>query len=246
MRKTLVCAGSCLLFLFAQFAAAQVIQVSRTNKTIEVSLTESIRVDPEVAVVRVGYQNYGQSKDGTYEENVRKANQIVQALLDAGISKEAIETETVRLERASEQEYPPPAAHRKEQEYTARQNWTVGVSISEAQKVVDLAVNAGANLVEDVNWTVAESPALEAKANAAALAKAQALAEKMALQLGAKIGELLYLSNREPNLYRPGYAYSKGGELALPGILASAKLPLKLFPAKFERSATVTAVFALE
>ena len=243
MLKILVGTVTFLLLVVAPAAHAQVVNVSRTNKTIEVSLTESVRVDPEIAEIKLGYQNYGQTKDLAYEENVRKANQIVRAMLDARIPKEAIETEGVRLDRASVEEL--PAAQRKEREFTARQTWTIRVPVPEAQKVVDLAVNAGANLVEEVNWTVADPPALEAKANTAALAKARALAEQMARQLGANVGELLYVSNREPYYSRALFA-GGGGGFAMTRLAAPPKPPLTLFPAKFERSATVNAVFALD
>lgn len=247
MSNTLVAASLFLLMATSQGAHAQTVQVSRQNKTVEVSLTESIRVDPEVAEVKLGYRNYGQTKDQVYEENVRRANQIIQALLDAGITKEAIETHAVRLDRASEEELPAAAPQRKEREFVARQSWTVRVAVSDAQKVVDLAVGAGANLVEDVNWTVTDPLALEAKANLAALARARALAEQMARQLGAKVSDLLYLSNREPYYERGGIGPGGGGgEVQTVMVMAQPKLPLKLFPAKFVRFATITVVFCLE
>lgn len=242
MRKTLVGTISLLVFLVAPAGFAQVVNVSRTNKTIEVSLTETLRVDSEIAEVKVGYRNYGPTKELAYGENARIANQIVQAILNAGVPKEAIETEALRLDRASDEE--SAAAQRKEREFAARQIWTIRVPVSEAPKVVDLAVSAGANLVEDVNWTVGDPLGLETKAFATALAKARALADELARQLGVKLGELLYVSNHEAGFYRDVY----GGRqrVAAFALAAPAKAPLKLFPRKFERSATVTAVFALE
>lgn len=245
MGKILVGAITFLLFLIAQAAHGQVVQVSRTNKTIEVSLTESVRVDSETAAVKVGYHNYGRSKETAYEENVRMPNQITRAMLEAGIPKETVETSAVRLERTSN--YESPAELRKDREFAAQQSWTVRVPVSEAQKVMDLAVSAGANLVEDVEWTVTDPVAIEVKANVAALAKARTIAEQMARQLGARLGELLYASNREPSFDRLGYGVAAGGGFGTSAaLMAPPKLQLKLFPAKFESSATVTAVFALD
>ena len=111
---------------------------------------------------------------------------------------------------------------------------------------MDIAVGAGANEIEDVEWSVSDPAALEAQANAAAIAKARKLADATARQLGIKLGELLYVSNRFARPYdvegegigmAPMYAYS---------IAARVSTPLKLFPRKVERSATLTVVFALE
>ena len=64
--------------------------------------------------------------------------------------------------------------------------------------MVDAAVKAGANEVDDVEWNVVDPIALQAKAGGAALAKARAIADQMAKGLGIKVGELVYASNRAP------------------------------------------------
>jgi uncharacterized protein YggE len=63
----------------------------------------------------------------------------------------------------------------------------VTVAASAAQTVVDLAVKAGANEVDDVEWNVADPVALQAKASGAALAKARSIADQMAKGLGTKL-----------------------------------------------------------
>jgi uncharacterized protein YggE len=49
-----------------------------------------------------------------------------------------------------------------------------------------------------VEWSVADPLALQAKAGGAALAKAKSIADQMAKGLGARLGELVYASNRAP------------------------------------------------
>lgn len=221
---------------------AQSVDINRTNKTISVTITETIRVQPDLAIVAFGYRNYAKTKDATYEENVRVANRITKALLDAGIPKESIETESVRLNNAAP-EWSSEAP--KGEKFGAKQSWKVRVAVPDAQKVVDLVTSVGANEIEDVEWTVADPVALEAKAGSTALTKARELARRMAQDLGVRIGELLFVSNTRP--LEPEIRVAAMYAMAVGP--AAAKLPppkLTLFSKQVEREATVHAVFALE
>lgn len=62
----------CILGLVS--ALGQQIVVNRQNKTIAITADDSVSVDPEVATITVGYQNYAPAKDAAYEENVRVSN----------------------------------------------------------------------------------------------------------------------------------------------------------------------------
>jgi len=227
--------------LFVIPVGAQDVQVNRQNRTIAVTITETVRVKSEVAVVNVGYRNSAKTKQLAFEENLRLANRITKALLDAGIPKENIETESVRLGDTSRQ-WPLEAS--KQQNIEAHQSWKVRVAVADAEKVINLMVDTGANEVGEIDWIVADSIALEAKANSAALAKARALAEKMAGESKLRVGELLYLSNQEP------LGESYGGGAGYFSMAAPARrLPppkLTVFPKQVERQETVHAVFALE
>jgi uncharacterized protein YggE len=176
---------------------AQDIQVNRQNKTISVTADESATADAEVAVLTIGYHNYGLTQDAAFQKNVQVAKRITKALLDAKVPKANIETDKLTLARTEINEK-WTADMKKERQFEAGQSWHVTVSASEAQVVVDLAVRAGANEVDDVEWSVADPLALQAKAGGAALAKAKSIADQMAKGLGARLGELVYASNRAP------------------------------------------------
>lgn len=230
-----------LLFLGTlSTARAQSVSVNRANKTIAVSATDWVSVDAEVAEIHIGYHTFGATKDSAFQENVRVSNQILKALLDAGIPKNAIETRNLEVGRVTR--YDQPDAAQKERQFEATQGWVVRVKSDEAQKVVDLAVAAGANQVRSVDWTVAEPLALEAKAASAAVARARKIAEQMAQDLGVKLGELLYSSNMTEEEQLGHRGRSLGGFIAA----GERKVPLQLFPSKVTRVASVTLVFAIE
>jgi len=221
---------------------AQDIQVNRQNKTIAVTADDSVTADAEIAVLEMGYHNYAPTQDSAFYENVRVAEQITKAFLDAKIPKANIETEKLRLSR-TEIDEKWTADMKKDRQFTAEQSWHVTVSASQAHAVVDLAVKAGANELDDVQWNVADPVALQAKAGSAALAKARTVADQMAKGLGTKLGELVYASNRAPvaKMYRGMEAMAA---LAPPPPPPPPKLTL--FPQKVKSDATVYAVFSIE
>ena len=65
------------------------------------------------------------------------------------------------------------------------------MAVRAAQKIIDLAVAAGATDVNPVQGGMADVHALEAKASSSALAQARRAAEQIANQMGVKLGALL-------------------------------------------------------
>jgi len=234
-----------LAFIFLMFdifissSAAQSSRIVSDKKTIEIRATDKISSPAEVATVKIGFQNVAPSKEAVYEENVRMANKIVQALRTAGTPAEGIETEAIRLEREDTAQGVKPASTR----FSADQEWRIRVKASEAQKIVDIAVSAGANQVGGVDWNVSNPEALESKAYAAALARAKRIAEQTASLAGVKLGEILSISNSVSpfsQLYR-----QLNTESAMLGVSPTTVTSLKLFPEEVAREASVTVVYAI-
>jgi len=71
-------------------AFSQQILVNRQNKTIAITAEDSISMDPEVATITLGYQNYAPTKDAAYQENKRVSNEVTNALLRGGVPKSAL------------------------------------------------------------------------------------------------------------------------------------------------------------
>lgn len=232
----------CALGLLPVFG--QQIQVNRQNKTIAITAEDSVSVDPEVARITVGYQNYASTKDAAYGENIRVTSEVTKALLNGGVPKSGLETESLRLERA-ERDEKWTAEEKKERQFQASQTWTIYVTAERAQTVVDTALRAGANVLEALEWNVSDPKALQAKAGAAALSKARTIAEQMAKGLNAKLGDLVYASNRAPS---SGFRGFETEAVEVRGAAGPPPPPphLVLYPKKVKADATVYAVFAIE
>jgi uncharacterized protein len=224
-------------------AFAQDVQISPTNRTIAVTASETLRVDPGLAIAHVGYHNYGPTKEAAYAESVRAAEKITQALFAAGVPKEALETEALQLSLVDFRNCDLSADEKQNQKFEAQQTWEIRLAVPDAQKIVDVAVAAGATDVNAVQWVMADVRVLEAKASSAALAKARVLAAQIANQMGVKLGALLYATNGQPQdmefMDRNRYPKSVTVWEAL-------QPSLILFPQKVEKTGTVSAVFAIE
>ncbi len=236
-----------ILVVLATLASAQDIQVSRQNKSIAVTAEESVTVDPEVAIITAGYHTYAATRDAAFQDNVRVSDQVLHALLDAHVPKESIETRQLELGRVDPEEKWTPEM-KKDRQFEARQSWTIRIPTSQAAALVDVALQAGANEVNGVTWDVVDGAALQARASGAALAKARSIAEQMAKGLGAKLGDLVYASNKSPaqeDKFERAY-WKRDLSLTIITKSGTGRPKVEIYPEKVKSTATAYAVFAIE
>jgi hypothetical protein len=117
------------------------------------------------------------------------------------------------------------------------------VVASDAQKVIDIAVAAGANSVQGVEWNVSDPQSLRAKAYAVAQTRAKEMAEQAAAQASVKLGELISIINGEES---EGFAkLPMARKMSAVMVEATPSQNLTLYPNKVEREATVTVIYAI-
>jgi uncharacterized protein len=240
--RLICCVAISLVFCIPICTNAQVLRLgSDSRRTIEATTTEKISVPADSAIVKVGFSYIADTKDVAYNESVRMGNKIVKALTEAGIPPEEIQTESLSVGR--EEDTFRNTAPSPKIRYSAEQQWRIHVVATDAQKIVDIAVAAGANSVQGVEWNVSDPQSLRAKAYAVALTRAREMAEQAATQAGVKLGELVSVINGEES---EGFA-----KLPMARKMAAAPPPpppaqnLMLYPSKVEREATVTVIYAI-
>jgi uncharacterized protein YggE len=214
-----------------------------TKKTIEIRATAKVNVPAEVATVKVGYVNQAISKDAVYAENTRMAKKVVDALLAAKVPPSAIETESITLEREDEHVGDAPA---KTLKFSADQEWRIHVIAADAQKIVDIAVGAGATNVAGVDWGVRDPVLLEAQAYAAAIGRAKKIAEQTASQSGLRLGEIISVVNSVNRFDLNGMTLNTSmASLSVQQSRTVEAVPLTLYPPSIEREASVTVTYAI-
>lgn len=241
-------AAQLFLFLFASSAHTQSVKVDTQNRMIEIVAESSITVTADRVAITVGYRNYGPTHDEAFAENARVAARIFQDWKDAGVPEQAISTQdlTSKLTPEDEMRQLMPA-ERKEKKYQVAQSWRITEDPQKAEKLLDIAVDAGANEVGSPGWTLADSSVAEAQAYTAALGQAHAIADQLAKSFGGKVGALLYASNQARPVDFGMAGGTAGGVLGgVIGSPAKSRPDTKLLPQKIETSGYVRAIFALE
>jgi hypothetical protein len=232
------------ILLLTTAATAQQIQVNKDNRTIAVTASEEATTDADTATVHIGFQAFGPDEKTAYANGSRVSNAISKALADAGVPKKDIESQQQSLNRLQPFEIQNlPADERAARQFTVTQTWDVKTKADDAAKILNTAVNAGANQSGNIDWSLADDKPLEAQAAGKAMTRARAIAEQMAQGLGAKLGWLIYASNQYPE--RPPIPIAVAG-VARMATMKSETAPLAINPRKVTRSATVYAVFAIE
>lgn len=236
MKSVAITLASALLFAALVTRAQQPTQpqlkVDSSNRTLTVSATDSVTVEPDLAILHIGFVTQPQDAKSAYADGSRASNAIVAALKQAGVEETAIRSESQYLDRDWTT---------KLRKYTLHQQWTVKVAPARAAEILDVSVNAGATSSGQIDWTVKDEKALEAEALDKAASRVRANAEVLAKGMGVRLGSLIYVSNQvsAPQYPRPMMAMAMRSADAAPQ-------PLAIEPHQVSREASVYAVFAIE
>ncbi len=216
----------------AQQTGQPQLQISQTNRTLSVSASDTITVDPDLAILHIGFDTQLQDAKGAYAEGAQKSNAIIAAVKQAGIAESEIRSESQYLDRD------PVKPHK----FKLVQHWTVRVPPARAAEILDIAVSNGATSSGDIEWTVKDEHALADKALANAAERARQNAETLAKGMGVRLGSLVYTSNEMNAVLRPQPMFRTLAMTAQ----AAPPPPLAVEPNKVTRDATVYAVYAVE
>jgi uncharacterized protein YggE len=227
----LACCGAA----YAQQPGEVQLSINPANRTLSVSAEGRVTVDPDVAILHVGFETQPSDAKTAYSDGAKTSNDIVTAIKQAGIAETAIHSEYQRLN----------SVYGKPHKFTLAEEWTVKVSPERAAEILDIAVSAGATDSGQIDWTVADEQALADKALNQASARARSDAALLANGMGVHLGALIYVTNQipAPQLVRMAFASKavSGGVMAAPQAP-----PLAIEPRKVDQEATVYAVFAIE
>lgn len=218
----------------AQQVTQPQMSVTQTNRTLTVSASDSVSVEPEVAILHIGFETQPASAKDAYASGAQTSNAIIDALKQAGVAESAIHSESQYLQR----DYSVPKSHK----FILRQQWTVKTTPKSAAEVLDAAITAGANSSGQIEWTVNDERGIENQALDKAADRARADAAELAKGMGVRLGALIYVSNNLSEPVRPFNARTFGGLATL----EKTAPPLAIEPQKVTRSASIYAVYAIE
>jgi len=207
------------------------LKIDQTNRTLTVLAQNTETVDPEVAILHVGFETLPTDAKSAYAAGTTTSNAIIGALKQAGVAESAIRSEWQHLN----------SVYEKPHKFTLQQQWTVRVKPERAAEILDAAVTAGATNSGQIDWAVDNQQALEDKALEGAATRARTQAAVLDRGMGVKLGGLVYVSNGFSPPVMPMRMMSMQA-----GVAGNAPQPLAIEPHKVSSTATVRAVFAVE
>ncbi|MCD4840754.1 MAG: SIMPL domain-containing protein [Methanosarcinales archaeon] len=127
------------------------------------SSTGTVTVSPDKAVVYLGVQTQSADATTAQQENAEKMDRIIAALKDAGIAEDDMETSGYSMYpmRSYEAEEPTITG------YVVSNRLMVTVTdVDKVGDIIDTAVNAGANEVQSVSFTLSDDARQDARSQA--------------------------------------------------------------------------------
>lgn len=209
------------------------LRIEPTNRTLTVSAQGEVSVDPDVAILHIGFETLPTDAKAAYANGAQTSTAIIAALKQAGIADSAIHSEWQRLDSVAG----------KPHKFTLAEQWTVRTTPERAAEILDIAITAGATESGDIEWTVEDEHALEDKALDQAAARARAEAAALAESMGVHLGALIYVTNQTSAPQFPVRMYAEPAPQALNG---GAVATLAIEPHKVSSSANVYAIYAIE
>jgi hypothetical protein len=179
---------------------------------------------PDVATVNIGVETQSVSIKHAVADNSTRMNKLLLALKSLGIADNDIRTSnySVFTEQQPGSTDSAPAAPAVTYRVSNQVSLTVR-DVSKLGNVLDAVVNAGANNINGVNFSVADTSKLEGDARAKAMADAKARAQSLASLAGVELGEVVSVSevvnNPEPVLRAAVAASGPAGTPIQPGTL---------------------------
>lgn len=172
-------------------AAAQ--QLSDVNRGIEVSGIGQVNVAPDEATIFFAVESYAATSDEAARQNADTMEQVIAALVAAGIPREEIETRNFSV-------YPEYDQDRSGEEPRIRGyrvSNQVMMKTRELDRVgalIDNALGAGANRMDGINFGLSDSSAAEQQALRQAVQQARTVAQTLADELGVSLGPVVRAS----------------------------------------------------
>jgi uncharacterized protein YggE len=172
--------------------------------------TGTVEAQPDIVYLTLGVDLKAADAATVVTDASGRMESILTALEAAGIAEEDIRTASYNL--WVEQQYDPRTGERTG-ELDYRLMHTVRATLRDMEQVgtvLAAAVEAGANSVNEVSFSVADPDSLASAARTQAIADAQQRAQEMAGALGVTLGKVVSVS--ESGGYTPTPVYYRGAD----------------------------------
>jgi uncharacterized protein YggE len=188
--------------------------------TISVTGSGTVLGTPDIATAQIGVQTRDADATKAVAANTTKMTAIIAALKAQGIAEKDIQTTNFSVSAQQDVD----ANGQPKGTMTFIVDNTVDITVRDLTKVgvvLSASVDAGANNIYGVSYSVADHSALEAQARDAAMADAKARATQLAKDAGTVLDAPISISESISNGPTPYFARD-----AVPGVASAASAPV--------------------
>ena len=162
------------------------------EKLVTVSGEATVAVPPDTAVIRIGVSSLEKTAREAGEANAKQMTAVLAAIKASGIAERDIQTSRVSLQPQYD---PNKGGTARLTGFQANNQVTIRIrDIDNLPTVLDRAIAAGANEMSGVEFVVSEQSKLLDQARDEAIADARRKAELYAKAAGAKLGQVVSIS----------------------------------------------------
>ena len=193
-----------------------------------------VSATPDMATIILGVEAFNASASGAAAENARLMNETIMSLLSAGIAEKDIQTSSLSLNTVTQEEQIAGKEKPKAQEFVATNQVTVKLNNTrDVGEVLDAAVSAGSNSIQEVNFDIQNPQPEKDRALTSAIEDARRKAEVAADAAEMKLGKVLEISE--------GYGYVSAA--AKSAVFSNVATPIQ--PGELEVTASVTVTYEI-
>ena len=173
---------------------------SEPQKIIQTFGEAEITSSPDLAKISLVIETRSKLAEDAVDENARIANTVWEALLNYGISEENLKTGSYRLNGYRESVGNRPENDENLVYYRATNEIMVSTTrLDDIGEIIDLAVIAGANNINYINFELKDPQKLMMKALKIAIQQAERKAETIAQGAGVNIKQLYSVREEKTN-----------------------------------------------
>lgn len=214
-----------------------------------------ISVEPDTARVTLGIEVEGQDIGAMREDANGRMNSVIDALQEAGINEEDIQTVAYDIHTGDGQRPPQPLPEEEQEESEEPDNGESGATtyrliqllqvtvrdIDATGDVIDVSLDQGANRVSGVRFEVEDREAAVEQARERAVENARSKAEHLAQLTGVNLGAPLAIQDHSPGLPAVGMDVA-----AVEREMADGDMAAPIQPGESTVSVNVRIVYAIE
>lgn len=174
-------------------ALAAEIQVAAQGPVVELSVTETVQAEPDIAEITAGVTTMAPTAVEAMRMNAERMTAVVARIKALGIAERDIQTSGVNL--SANYDYDQQAQRQIFRGYNASNRVRVTLrDVSRTGPILDALVAAGANDIGGPSFSIDDDTAAQAQAREMAMRKAQAQAQDYARWAGYSGVRLLQIS----------------------------------------------------